>query len=242
MPLTYSEVESLFRLGRFNEIAADCGTALGEIQRLPSYDHQLTIAESLGRTGRLETASYIARQVLSRPDHVRGHARCEMILGTIARDLGRIDEAMQSLQRSLHAAKETSDISQAARSALAIFRIVSERQPPEVVTPLLAEVRRLTTRAADPHLTALLHESVARQEAQVGNLEQARRHLRIAYSLLEAHPNALISATLTFAWRKSIWTGPGDLAGFQERPNQLSLIISDTCTSRPASLVKRSGH
>jgi DNA-binding NtrC family response regulator len=45
-------------------------------------------------------------------------------------------------------------------------------------------------RAAEPHLTALLHESVARQEAQVGNLAQARRHLRIASSLLETHPNA----------------------------------------------------
>jgi DNA-binding NtrC family response regulator len=113
-----------------------------------------------------------------------------MVLGLVARDIGRTDEAIQSLQRSLHSAKEGGDTTQAARSALAIFRIISERQPLEIVSPLLVEVRRLTIRAADPHLTALLHESVARQEAQVSNLEQARRHLKIAWSLLEAHPNA----------------------------------------------------
>jgi DNA-binding NtrC family response regulator/tetratricopeptide (TPR) repeat protein len=112
-----------------------------------------------------------------------------MILGIVARDVGRADEAIQRLQRSLHSAKENNDTSQAARSALALFRIVSERQPPEVVGSLLADVRHLTMRAADPQLTALLHESVARQEAQLGNLEQGRRHLRIACSLLEAHAN-----------------------------------------------------
>jgi DNA-binding NtrC family response regulator len=188
MPLSYAEVESLFRQGRFEQIAAD-GAGVKELYRLPSYDHQLLVAESLARTGRLESASQLARHILSRPDCIRGHARCETILGTVARDLGRIEEAMQCLQRSLHSSKEYGDSAEAARAALAIFRIVSERQPPEVVSPLLADLRRLTTRAADPHITALLHESVARQEAQVGNLEQARRHLRIAFSLLEAHPN-----------------------------------------------------
>ena len=187
MPLSYSEVESLFRLGRFQEICTDSAGALRDVQRLPSYEHQLLIAESLARTGRLESASHVARQVIIRSD---GHPRAEMILGIIARDLGRMDEALQSLQRSLHSAKEGGDIAQAARSALAIFRIISERQPPEIVGPLLSEVRRLTMRSAEPHLTALLHESVARQEAQVGNLAQARRHLKIARSLLEAHPNA----------------------------------------------------
>ena len=190
MPLSYSEVESLFRLGRFEEIASDDSTSIREIQKLPSCDHQLLVAESLLRTGKLESARHIARQLLSRADYVRGHARCEMVLGTVARDLGRIDEAIQTLQHSLHLAREIGDIAQAARSALAIFRIVSERQPPDVISPFLAEVRRLTTRAADPHITAWLHESVARQEAQVGNLQQARRHLRIATSLLESHPNA----------------------------------------------------
>ena len=190
MPLSYSEVESLFRLGRFEEIASDNTSGLREIQRLPSLDHQLLIAEAMARTGRLESASHVARQIVSRPEYGPAHARCEMILGTVARDLGHIEEAVERLQRSLHSAKENGEVAQAARSALALFRIVSERQPPEVVSPLLADVRRLTTRAADPQLTALLHESVARQEAQVGNLEQARRHLKIANSLLEAHPNA----------------------------------------------------
>ena len=190
MPLSYSEVESLFHLGRFEEISSEAAAGLREIQRLQSCDHQVLVAESLLRTGRLEPASQLARYILSRSDCVHRHARCRMILGTVARDLGRTDEAIESLQHSLHYARESGDIAQAARSAIAMFRIISERQPPDVVSPLLVEVRRLTTRAADPHLTAWLHESVARQEAQVGNLQQARRHLKTAFSLLEAHPNA----------------------------------------------------
>jgi len=190
MSLSYSEVESLFNLGRFEEIAVDSASELRDVQKLSSLDHQLLIAESLVRTGRLESANLLARQLIGRSEFARGHGRCEMILGTIARDLGHTDEAIQRLQRSLHSAKEEGDLPQAARSALALFRIISERQPAEVVRPLLAEVRRFTTRAGDAQLTALLHESVARQEAQVGNLEQARRHLKIAYSLLERHPNA----------------------------------------------------
>ena len=65
MPLSYSEVESLFRLGRFQEICTDSAGALRDVQRLPSYEHQLLIAESLARTGRLESASHVARQVIS---------------------------------------------------------------------------------------------------------------------------------------------------------------------------------
>ena len=38
-----------------------------------------------------------------------------MILGIIARDLGRMEEALQSLQRSLHSAKEGGDIAQAGK-------------------------------------------------------------------------------------------------------------------------------
>jgi DNA-binding NtrC family response regulator len=113
-----------------------------------------------------------------------------MILGLVARDFGLIDEAVQSLQHSLRLAREHADITQAARSTLPLFRIISERQPPEVVGSLLADLRTLTTKAGDPHLTVSLHESVARQEAQVGNLDEARRHLKIANSLLDAHPNS----------------------------------------------------
>ena len=69
------------------------------------------------------------------------------------------------------------------------LRMISESQPIRAVDSILAEIRTLTTRAGDPHLTALLHESVAKHEAQVGNLDEARRHLRIANNLLDSYPN-----------------------------------------------------
>ena len=122
MPSSYSEVESLFRLGRFQEICSDSAASLREVQKIQSYEHQLLIAESMARTGRLDAAGHVARQIIGRPEWVRGHPRAEMVLGLVARDIGRIDEAIQCLQRSLHCAKESGDTTQAARSALAIFR------------------------------------------------------------------------------------------------------------------------
>jgi len=189
MSLSHSTLESLVRLGQFERIVSDSADGSGESHRSLSPDDQLVIAEAMARTGRLESAKGIARSILDRHEYINWHSKCEMILGLVARDLGRIDEAIQSLQHSVRLARERRDPAQAAHSALSAFRIVSERQPPEVVGSLLAEVRQLTTRAGDPHLTALLHESVARQEAQIGNLDEARRHLKIANNLLDTHPN-----------------------------------------------------
>ena len=113
-----------------------------------------------------------------------------MIRGLVARESGLFDDGLQRLQTAAHIAKESGDVRGAAFSLLAALRMISESQPIRAVDSIFAEVRRLTTRAGDPHLTALLHESVAKHEAQVGNLDEARRHLRIARDLLESYPNA----------------------------------------------------
>jgi DNA-binding NtrC family response regulator/tetratricopeptide (TPR) repeat protein len=190
MTLTHSAVESLSRLGRYQDIISDCGHDVARINNIASIEHRLVLADSLAKVGYLETARSIVTRILQSvaPDSVRPH--CEAILGWIAREHGNVDEATQRLQSSARMFRENGNIAQGALSSIWVFRISSERQPPQTVDALLADVRTLVTRAGDPHLTALLHESVARQEAQAGNFDEARRHLRTAMALVAAHPNA----------------------------------------------------
>jgi hypothetical protein len=53
MTLSPSTVESLFRQGRFDEIAADAADNLREALRNASVEHQMLLAESLARVGKL---------------------------------------------------------------------------------------------------------------------------------------------------------------------------------------------
>ncbi len=73
-----------------------------------------------------------------------------------------------------------------------MFRLLAERDSEHELSALLGEARRLVTSTGDPHLASYLHESVALREAQTGRVNEARRHLSIAGSLLGRHPNAWI--------------------------------------------------
>jgi DNA-binding NtrC family response regulator len=192
MRLTQSAVEALLRRGHFQEIASDKELTPARVNALPSMDHRLAIAEALLRAGQIETAKRIVNAISTRnaPPDVR--CRCEMLLGLAAREIGAFDEASRHLHASVRVAKDAGFTSGAAWSLLTTLRLVAERQPREVVSSLLQEVRNLVTRAGEPHLTALLHESVARYEAQLGNLDEARRHLKVATSLLLSYPNAWV--------------------------------------------------
>ena len=112
-----------------------------------------------------------------------------MILALVARELGYFDEAIRRLGAAAKLGKESGATTNAAWSSLAAFRLLAERQPRGVVSTILQDTRVLVTRLGDAHLAASLHESVARYEAQAGNLDEARRHLRVARELLSAFPN-----------------------------------------------------
>ena len=182
-----SLVESLYRLGKLKEIVA-----ILDKRADTSFtgEQLLIIAEAMVRTGQVSRAKRMAVELGQRLPPGPLHARCELILGLIARESGLIEEGLMRLKTSARLAKESGDLRCEATSLLMAFRLISENPPIRGVESILTDVRALTTRAGDPHLTALLHESVAKHEAQVGGLDEARRHLRIASQLLESYPNA----------------------------------------------------
>lgn len=181
-----SKIESLLRSGRFGDVIL----ARDASPQPCSLEDRLSVAEALARKGDSEAARSLVQDILRSREADSLRAHCEMILGLVARDLGLVQKALQHLQHSSRLARDRGQLAQEARSLLAVFRILSEREHPQVVASLLSEVRSLAIRAGEPHLTVFLHESVARQEAQIGNLDEARRHLRIAGSLLRLHPNS----------------------------------------------------
>jgi DNA-binding NtrC family response regulator len=183
----HSLVETLFRLGKFKEVAS-------AFEKRPdlSYDAEqlLIIAEAMVRIGQVSRAKRIVMDLSQRPLSAPLQARSELVLGLVARESGLAEEGLLRLQTSARLARDAGDLQCAATSLLMALKIVSETQPIRGVESILADVRALTIRAGDPHLTVLLHESVAKHEGQVGNLDEARRHLRIATGLLESYPNA----------------------------------------------------
>src|SRR5688572_29791339 len=188
MALTLSALDQMFHLGRLQEILNSLG-GVSELRSAPAEQRAL-YADVLQRTGHPEQALSIAQDVLNSPVSSSARARCEMVTGLVVRDNGDLDEAVRLLRQSQRSANEGGHHSQAGWSALFAFRINSERCAPDVVGSMLSDVRRLVTRAGDPHLSAFLHETVARQETQSGRLAEARRHLKIAADLLAAFPNA----------------------------------------------------
>jgi DNA-binding NtrC family response regulator/tetratricopeptide (TPR) repeat protein len=188
MAVTLSALEQLFRLGRLQEILI--GMSGASELRSVSAEQRALYADVLQRTGRPEQAMNLAQDVLNNPVALPTRARCEMVAGLVIRDNGDLDEAVRLLRQSQRSANDGGHYSQAGWSALFAFRINSERCAPNVVSSMLSDVRRLVTRAGDPHLSAFLHETVARQETQSGRLAEARRHLNVAAELLVAFPNA----------------------------------------------------
>jgi len=55
---------------------------------------------------------------------------------------------------------------------------------------MLPEVRKVVARAGDVQIAAYLHDSIALMEVANGRLSEARRHIKLARSLLESDPNA----------------------------------------------------
>ena len=123
MPLDHAGIESLFRLGKFNRILEGL-RADSNGERLRPED-SVVVADTLLRSGDAEAAQRLAEA--ARP-HVAGStlARCEMVLGLVAREHGNLPEALDRLRTSVRLASADKDFVQAGLSAM--MRMIS--RPP----------------------------------------------------------------------------------------------------------------
>ena len=73
---------------------------------------------------------------------------------------------------------------------------------------MLTEMRQAALRAGDPHAVAYMHYAVALMEASNGRTREARRHLNLTDSLIQAYPNAWLEQLNLIAISFSISSSP----------------------------------
>jgi len=123
-------------------------------------------------------------------------ARAALLLASALGDDGHWNEALPLLERSLDAARQTTDSELAVHVGVKLMKGLLETQGPGSLRPLAGEVRRHAARTGDPQIHALLHVRLGELEARLGSLETASRHLIVADQLLSTDPNYYIEGTL----------------------------------------------
>ena len=194
MPLDHERAKTLFEQGEFLKVIQESGRNEVERRSLPAA-HRIIVANALALNGHLDEALRLA--AMSRDDAsgpVRSQA--EWILGLTCWRAGDMASALLHTNAALRLAQESRDTGLIAWSSLHVFRLMIDSGAQDAIMASLTEVRRHVARAALPHITIYLHNCVAVLEGQIGHLDEARRHLDIAQSLLDRHPNAWLEGSL----------------------------------------------
>ena len=189
MAPSFETTQIRFRLGHYAEIALDFDNTDGALSRL-TPEHRTLVAHALFHTGdEIRTAAIVTRE-----NHAGAligvRARCELIAGLLHRKRGERTDADRRFVTSFQLAMDAADPALAAWASLQRFRLRAETEPTGALGVMLEEVRRQAALAADPHVSAYLHDSIALLETSIGRFDEARRHLKICTSLLDQDPNA----------------------------------------------------
>lgn len=119
---------------------------------------------------------------------------CETVLGCVAREEARIDDAITHLQRAIAAARSAKDLLRLCRAQTHLIAIISDRYGPDASAPLIAELRANAIKVGDFHTTVALHLFVGEAEAKRGLLERASRHVGLATGLLSQNTNCWLES------------------------------------------------
>ena len=190
MALTTSGLEGLFRQGRYAEILSDFDWRSVESV---SQDHRVLLAHAAFHAGKVATAFDIATRENATTSSSGIRAECEAVIGLVHKRQADWRTAIKHFHASVHWAKDGRAPTQIGWSSLRLFRTLAEVGPTDALAALLTEVRKAVARAGDPHLTCYMHDSIALMEASAGRVEEARRHLRIAFGIIERHPNSWLN-------------------------------------------------
>jgi DNA-binding NtrC family response regulator/tetratricopeptide (TPR) repeat protein len=171
----------LLRRGRFAEIV----TVLQQSHHKPSKDPLLLaiLADALQRVGQNDGAESIARSNMRRSDErLDLSARFHFVLGNVLRERGDIANATQHFQTA--ATLSTSNPELSCWVHLRLLAAVAEMSGWPTAIARVDEVKRILTRYGDPRPFAALHLWHVETDTMAGALQNARRHLTIAESLL----------------------------------------------------------
>jgi transcriptional regulator with PAS, ATPase and Fis domain/tetratricopeptide (TPR) repeat protein len=191
-----SSLESSARLNN----SGDFANALRELDRLTNSAKHTAAAMalradvmcSLGKTG---TARTVAESLLANGRRLSTVeiASCEYVLGKVCREDRNSATAISHLQRAISLASQAKDLALVCRAESSLLTVLSDSGP-DVVRPLIAELRNHVTRLGDPHVTAHLHICIGEMEAKAGLFAPARRQGMLALDILQTYPNSWLEA------------------------------------------------
>jgi tetratricopeptide (TPR) repeat protein len=186
--LELESARKLFRSGRFVELVSRLGTAA----ELRNSEPELRVlaAHAFFHAADTEASERLVLAENNESSAITIRAHCEQVLGLLRRRQGAISTARNHFRNAIQLAKEGRDDPRAAWASLQLFRTLAESEPAVAISGILPEVRNLAARAADLHVNAYLHDSIALMEVANGRLGEAHRHLKVARSLLDSEPNA----------------------------------------------------
>src|SRR5436190_924738 len=184
----------LQRSGRFRE-----AFQILQAGRFSPGDH-ITVgvlnAELYQVLGRLPEARERASLLLKKSERLSQAYRsaCEAVLGCVAREEARIDDAIGHFQRAIAAARSAKDLARVCRAQTPLIVIISDRYGPDAAAPLIAELRANAIKVGDSHISVALHLFVGEAEAKRGLLERASRHATLAFGLLSQNSNCWLAS------------------------------------------------
>jgi DNA-binding NtrC family response regulator/tetratricopeptide (TPR) repeat protein len=192
MSFTYESAARLFNEGEFFRlIELSGGNEQARIALQPR--HRVTVANALALVGEFDEARRLAELDRGSPAAPAIRSQAEWTLGLVSWRTGHISSAMQHARMAVRLAHESADAERIAWALLHSFRLSIQCEPMDAIMAALPEVRKAVAHAGVSRASAYLHSCVAVLEGQTGRLDEARRHLDIAESLLHLAPNAWLA-------------------------------------------------
>jgi DNA-binding NtrC family response regulator/tetratricopeptide (TPR) repeat protein len=208
MGLSYETAARLFTEGNLLELIEAAGTTEAERRSLEPR-HRVVVANALALVGELEEAQRLAQLDCRSATTPAIRSQAEWTLGLAKWRAGDISVALEHARIAIRLANDSKEPARIAWAHLHWLRLLVDSGPIDAIMAALTDVRRVVARAGVPQATAYLHSCVAVLEGQTGRLDEARRHLDIADSLLRLSPNTWLTGSL-HAHRGSVACAKGD--------------------------------
>jgi DNA-binding NtrC family response regulator len=188
MSFAYESAARLFNEGEFFRlIELSGGNEQARLALEPR--HRVVVANALALVGEFDEARRLAELDCGSPAAPAIRSQAEWTLGLVSWRTGHISSAMQHARTAVRLARESADAERIAWALLHFFRLSIDCGPMDAIMAALPDVRLAVARAGQSRASAYLHNCVAVLEGQTGRLDEARRHLGIAESLLQLAPD-----------------------------------------------------
>jgi DNA-binding NtrC family response regulator/tetratricopeptide (TPR) repeat protein len=165
-----------------------------------SLAKQALVAELQMRMGAAADAESLARRLLQQRDlDSSSRVQCLLVLGTICRDTGQLEQARQHYDSAFALAEAHQNLEQLCLAQLRLLSLQVAGDEIAAVSTTLPALRRNVQRTGNPFLAITLHICLAEAETRRGLFDLAKRHLTAANALLRNAPNVYLEGNAAVA-------------------------------------------